>query len=104
MSGLDVFALGNLAGCQLCSLSVTRQPDDFIKTAKPEKLASFRKSVLWGKVCWWLLGGGEERTETIHKAKAQRVEERDDRAHHGKRKDFFIKESWCPGVSDGWTS
>lgn len=53
--------LGNLAHCWLCSLSVTRQLDDFIKIAKAGKLARFHKLVFWEKVCWWLLGIGEEK-------------------------------------------
>ena len=60
-------ALGNLAQCWLCPLSVTRQPDDFIKTAKAGKLVKFHIGVLWGKVCWWLPGVDEERRkETTH--------------------------------------
>ena len=39
-------ALENLAQCQLCSLSVTGQPDDFFKTAKAGKLVKFHIPVL----------------------------------------------------------
>lgn len=54
-------ALENLAQCQLCSLSVTRQPDDFFQDGKGKEASQIPHTSAQEKVCWWLLGVGEER-------------------------------------------